>query len=68
MNYDYILNYNFKINNEKSFKLNEFDYIDNYISKYPNKFNNKIDENSLLFWTMRDINALKRNRTFVNDF
>lgn len=68
MDYNYILNYDFKIDNKKSFKLNDFDYIDNYISKYPSKFNNKINENSILFWTMRDINALKRNRTFINNF
>ena len=44
------------------FKLSNWDYIGNHISKYPGKerYNPEI-----LFWTMRDINALKRNKTFI---
>jgi len=67
MDYEYIHNFKFKTINNKIFKLNQFDYISNYIRKYPIK--NKIPkEDDILFWTMRDINALKRNRTFVDKF
>ncbi len=67
MNYNYILNYKFKTVDNKLFSLNDFDFIPNYINKYPLK-NIKPNENDLLFWTMRDINALKRNRTFIHEF
>jgi len=67
MDYDYILNYKFKTIDKKFFSLNDFDYISNYINKYPIK-NVKPDEDDILFWTMRDINALKRNKTFIHKF
>ncbi len=67
MNYSYIQNYKFKTINNKIFSLNDFDFMPNYINKYPLK-NITPKENDILFWTMRDINALKRNRTFVHDF
>jgi len=67
MDYNYILNYKFKTIDNKFFSLNDFDFIPNYINKYPLK-NIKPNENDILFWTMRDINALKRNRTFVHKF
>ena len=67
MDYNYIQNFEFKTINNKIFKLNQFDYISNYIRKYPIK--NKLPQkDDILFWTMRDINALKRNRTFVQNF
>ena len=65
MTYDYIKNFDFEIKNNLSLKINSFDYISNYIKKYPNKYA-KLEKDSILFWTMRDINALKRNRTFIN--
>jgi hypothetical protein len=67
MNYNYIQNYKFKTIDNKNFSLNDFDFISNYINKYPLK-NIKPNENDILFWTMRDINALKRNRTFIYEF
>jgi hypothetical protein len=45
--------------------LNDFDYIGNYIDKYPKK-NIQTKDNDILFYTLRDINALKRNRTFID--
>ncbi len=67
MDYQYIQNYRFKTIDGHNFALIDFDFIPNYINKYPLK--NKIPkENDILFWTMRDINALKRNRTFVHKF
>lgn len=67
MDYEYIKNYEFKTINNKKFSLKNFDSISNYIRKYPLK--NQIPKNDdIFFWTMRDINALKRNRTFVENF
>ncbi len=65
MSYDYIQNFDFELENSLIFKQNNYDYISNYIAKYPNKYAT-VDRDSILFWTMRDINALRRNRTFVN--
>ena len=67
MNYNYVQNYKFKTMDNKNFSLNDFDFISNYINKYPLK-NIKPNESDILFWTMRDINALKRNRTFIHEF
>jgi len=67
MNYDYIQNYQFKIKDDGFFRLKDFDTIVNYVQKYPNKkFLNKNDKPVAKFWTLRDINALKRNRTFID--
>ena len=49
------------------FCLGDFDYITGYIDKYPKK-NRPTYDDSPFFWTMRDINALKRNRTFVESY
>ncbi|CAC9574739.1 hypothetical protein [uncultured Gammaproteobacteria bacterium] len=49
------------------FQLSTFDDISHYIKKYPNKFQ-QAKSTDLFFWTMRDINALKRNQTFVQKF
>ncbi len=67
MDYDFIQNYRFRPINGHDFALKDFDFIPNYINKYPLK-NITPEENDILFWTMRDINALKRNRTFVHRF
>ena len=67
MNYDYIQNYQFNVKDDGFFRLNDFDTIVNYVPKYPNKkFLNKNDKPVAKFWTLRDINALKRNRTFID--
>ena len=64
MEYDFIRAFRFDVHGGDCFCLSDFDYITSYINKYPSK-NSKPIENSLFFWTMRDINALKRNKTFV---
>lgn len=46
------------------FSLNRFDYISRYLAKYPQKVKRE-DYSGHLFYTMRDINALKRSRTFI---
>jgi hypothetical protein len=63
MDFDYIANFKFRVG-DKYFKLNDFDTIKKYIRKYPIK-NQQPKNDDILFWTMRDINALKRNRTFI---
>ena len=67
MSYEYIKDFNFKTIDNKTFSLKDFNFISNYINKYPlkNKLPNRDD---VLFWTMRDINALKRNRTFIKKY
>lgn len=68
MNYDYIQNYQFKVKDDGIFRLKDFDTIINYVQKYPNKnFLNKNDRPVAKFWTLRDINALKRNKTFIDE-
>jgi len=65
-NYDNIMTTNFKTINGNIFNL-KFDSVSNYLKKYPSKFA-QYDGKSPLFWTMRDINALKRSRTFVDNY
>lgn len=68
MDYNYIQNYQFNVKNDGVFRLRDFDTIVNYVQKYPNKkFLNKNDKPVAKFWTLRDINALKRNRTFIDE-
>ena len=66
------------------FCLGDFDYIAGYVDKYPKKKQPTSDyslfssvegdvrrsknDDPLFFWTLRDINALKRNRTFVESY
>ncbi|MEW6508156.1 MAG: SAM-dependent methyltransferase [Bacteroidota bacterium] len=65
MDYNFIYHYEFKTADKKIFSLNQFDYISNYLTKYPNQKYVRQDDTIAYFWTMRDINALKRSRTFV---
>ncbi|MDR3290097.1 MAG: Eco57I restriction-modification methylase domain-containing protein, partial [Rickettsiales bacterium] len=66
MDYGFIKNYNFKVKN-KTFKISKFDTIGNYITKYPNQKFLKESEAVAKFYTMRDINALKRSQTFMRE-
>jgi len=67
MTYDYIQNYQFKVKDDGFFRLSDFDTIANYVQKYPNKkYLDKNNKPVAKFWTLRDINALKRNRTFID--
>ena len=84
MAYNFIRSFCFRIDGKSDFCLNDFDYISNYIDKYPKKNrpisdyslfpsvegdgHHSENDDSLFFWTMRDINALKRNRTFVESY
>ncbi|RKU13185.1 SAM-dependent methyltransferase [Candidatus Poribacteria bacterium] len=68
MEYNYIRSFPFRIGDGLHFCLSDFDYITNYIRKYPSKQHQPVPGDSLFFWTIRDINALKRNRTFVQNY
>lgn len=65
MDYNYISKFLFKTIDGKKFRLSDFEYIGDFIDKYP-KENSKITDAELLFYTLRDINALKRNKTFID--
>lgn len=67
MNYEYIQNFPFKVKDDGTFRLRDFDTIANYVQKYPNKRHLRpSDQPVAKFWTLRDINALRRNRTFID--
>jgi hypothetical protein len=65
MNFNYIRNYVFTSYERATFSINTFDSIGNYISKYPNHKRVDGTETVAHFYTMRDINALKRAATFL---
>lgn len=50
-----------------SFSLADFDYVCRYITKYPTRCSRRPPEGAYRFYTMRDINALKRSRTFIRE-
>lgn len=66
MDCEYICNFNFKTIDGKEFSLNNFDYIGNYIDKYPNKKRVEKSQVKAMFYTMRDVNALRRSKTFMS--
>lgn len=58
----------FKTKEGPDFSLSDFDYVCRYIPKYParsRRFSNP--PSRYKFFTMRDINALKRSRTFISE-
>ena len=63
MNYYFLKNYKFKTYEGNSFCLNNFDFIGSYVQKYPNHRDKR--DPVAYFHTLRDINALKRNQTFM---
>ncbi|MFP6119819.1 adenine methyltransferase [Helicobacter pylori] len=64
MDYAEIRRFVFPTDCDTTLCLNDFDYIANYVDKYPNA--KKVDACVGYFFPMRDINALKRNKTFLN--
>lgn len=68
MDYEYIKNYRFQVKDDGTFRLSDFDTIANYVQKYPNKkYLTKNDKPVAKFYTLRDINALRRSRTFIEN-
>ncbi len=66
MTFEDVRNMTFRTIDNKTFRLDK-DSIRNYIAKYPTK-NVVPKKDDILFFTMRDINALNRSRTFIEDF
>lgn len=66
MDFNFVKNYEFKTYEGQTFMLNKFDFIGNYITKYPNPKDSR--KEVAYFHTMRDINALKRNATFMPNY
>lgn len=62
LSYNNVLNYKFRTIEGNQFIINNKDYVCKYINKYPN---NERYKPEILFYTLRDINALKRSRTFI---
>jgi tRNA G10 N-methylase Trm11 len=66
MDYAYIKRYQFRTREGKSFSIGQYDTIGKYVSKYPNQKTVRENETVAWFYTMRDINALKRAATFLD--
>ncbi|MCL2284231.1 MAG: N-6 DNA methylase [Fibromonadales bacterium] len=61
-NYEQIAKRKFRTLEKQEFSISDFDYVCKYISKYPSAKKSKFK-----FFAMRDINALKRSRTFIKE-
>lgn len=57
-----VRSFTFKTVDGNQFAVENFDYMTDIIAKYPHK---KRYSPEILFYTLRDINALKRSRTFL---
>lgn len=62
--YDDVLKICFHTVEGNAFSLSGFDYVTDEICKYPSKDRYSPE---ILFYTMRDINALRRSRTFIRE-
>ena len=67
MTYGDIANKQFVTDSGKKFVLNNFDTIDRYVQKYPNRKIVPASDTVAFFYTLRDINALRRSRTFLKN-
>lgn len=67
MNYGYIKNFFFQLENGRQFSLNSFQFLTNLINKYPKKTFSSDYLNNLFFFTFRDINSIMRNKTFLQE-
>lgn len=63
MDYEFIESYSFKTDEGRTLRLKKFDFITKYVNKYPNPHDK--GKAVAYFHTLRDINALKRNKTFL---
>ena len=68
MDYAHIRSYEFNTVEGRRFSMNQFDFIGDHITKYPSRNFTQPDNDAILFYTMRDLNALKRNRTFLDKY
>ena len=66
--YEQIRHRQFRTIEGSSFSISDYDYVSRYITKYPTRFpSTPSHEAHFRFYTMRDINALKRSRTFITE-
>ena len=65
MSHDNICHFRFHTD-DTTFAVSDFQYLDDFVQKYP-RIPDTNDLSGIMFYTMRDINALRRNRTFVFD-
>lgn len=68
MNYEYIRNFSFQLEDGKQFSLNSFQFLTELVNKYPKKVFSHEYLDNLFFFTFRDINSIMRNRTFISEF
>ncbi|RIA80921.1 hypothetical protein C1645_837834 [Glomus cerebriforme] len=66
MDYEYIKNFSFQLEDGREFSLNSFQFLTNLVNKYPKKTFSDEYLNNLFFFTFRDINSIMRNRTFIS--
>ena len=59
-----VRNHLFRTLEGDTFRLSDFDYVADHIRKYPGRERYAPE---ILFYTLRDINALKRSRTFLSE-
>ena len=62
--YEQIIKRKFRTLEKQEFSISDFDYVCRYIPKYPSRYSKA---GGFKFFTMRDINALKRSRTFIEE-
>ena len=67
MRYEDIENFIFTTKVGPKFSISHMVSIKNFLSKYPNQKWVKPEKAVAKFWTMRDINALKRSKTFIDE-
>lgn len=67
MSYETVAQFPFRTTDGHVLRLADYDFLPKYVSKYPRK-NAVVTRDSVFFFPMRDINALKRNRTFICDY
>ncbi|MBQ6473543.1 MAG: hypothetical protein IJJ33_16265, partial [Victivallales bacterium] len=63
LGYDDVRQMTFTTVEGNSFSLSQFRYVSEFIRKYPSR---SCTSGGILFYTLRDINALRRSRTFLN--
>ncbi len=64
LSYEQVCAMSFRTVEGRTFSLTGFDYVTDEVAKYPG---HDRYEPEILFYTMRDINALKRSRTFIKE-
>ena len=64
LTFDAVRKTRFQTTTGETFSLDGFDYVTDEIAKYPGGRRYKPE---ILFYTMRDINALRRSRTFIRE-